>query len=45
MIPEPFATTNAVPGVIRAGCAFFSNGPDGRTGTSATTKDDIRSWR
>lgn len=30
---------------IHAGCAFFSSGPDGRTGTASTTRDDIRSWK
>ena len=30
---------------IPAGYAFFSNGPDGRTGTGPTTRDDIRSWK
>jgi hypothetical protein len=45
VIPLPFASANGSTHVIRAGCAFFSNGPDGRTGTSETEKDDIRSWR
>jgi len=30
---------------IPAGYAFFSNGPDGRTGTASTVGDDIRSWK
>lgn len=44
-VPEPFVTTNATVGVIPGGYAFFSNGPDGRTGTTPGCQDDIRSWR
>ncbi|MFZ2640516.1 MAG: hypothetical protein WA117_05970 [Verrucomicrobiia bacterium] len=53
-IPTPFEDSSTV-SVIRKGCAFFSNGPDGRTGTGQSSsggknrakacKDDIRSWR
>lgn len=45
VIPLPFASAGGGTNVIRAGCAFFSNGPDGLTGTPETEADDIRSWK
>ncbi len=45
VIPLPFASADDTANVIHAGCAFFSNGPDGCTGTPETAADDIRSWR
>ncbi|MBI5397055.1 MAG: DUF4190 domain-containing protein [Verrucomicrobia bacterium] len=46
VIPGPFSAEGAdVKKIIRAGFAIFSNGPDGRTGTPETEKDDIRSWK
>lgn len=45
VIPLPFASADGGTNVIRAGCAFFSNGPDGLTGTPETEADDIRSWK
>ena len=44
-ISEPFAATNTTSGVIHAGFAFFSNGPDKKTGTASNGEDDIRSWK
>ncbi|MBI5395987.1 MAG: type II secretion system protein [Verrucomicrobia bacterium] len=53
IVPAPFAISGK-PNRIDAECAFFSNGPDRRTGTgpsdhrstsgSAAYEDDVRSW-
>lgn len=54
-VPVPFKDDSSIKTVITEGYAFFSDGPDTRTGTAlsdpggkSTTKayeDDIRSWR
>ncbi len=54
-VPVPFREDSSSSSVISGGCAFFSDGPDTRTGTEqsepgskVSTKayeDDVRSWK
>ena len=43
-VSVPFKDSSGATTIL-AGYAFFSNGPDRRTGTASTVGDDIRSWK
>ena len=45
IIIPPFLSGSGREETNHTGFVFFSNGPDQRTGTPETAKDDIRSWK